>query len=890
LNPLALAPFPFVRPEAARRLGVLLVATVVALVLVAVAATAPGPASTQDPVAAPSATGHASGAPKVPAGLRSAIAATHGGAGLSESFADDGGLHVHEAGDTSANWSLVPVSLVRSGRAGALDGGRVGAALHGSAPTVVTGTTTYALGPLSAWYRSGAAGVEQGFTIATRPAGPGPSLSISLRSSGTLTPELAGGSLTLRDRSGTPVLRYGSLRVTDATGRVLPARLAVSPGTVRIVVRDAGAVYPLHVDPYTQQATLVASDGTFNDYFGESVAISGDGLTAVVGADNKTVDGLQVAGESYVYVDQGGTWSQQQALLPTPVSTDAFFGNSMALSADGNTAFIAAFGLKVGANFSQGGVYVFTRSGTTWTQRTLITASNGVQCDDLGSSVAVNAAGTELLVGAKGLGGCANHVGAAYVFSGSGATWTQGAELTSGSSTAEEFGSAVALSSDGSTALVGAPFALGGQGAAYLFTGTGLATRVTISDPHTSTSDAFGTAVALSADGSVAVVTSPYAEITPYGGAAYVYSGPGHGTTTRLVTPLASGLGISAAISADGTIVVLGNYYSSTVGSFEFSGPGYSTVSPIDNTTSGAGIGPYLGYALAMTPDGTTFVTAGPGITVGTNVDQGEAAIFHTTTPSTPQTLGYWLAAANGAVKAFGQAVSYGSEAGAHLAAPIVGLTGTSDGKGYWLVGADGGVFAFGDAAFHGSLAGTHLNSPIVGMAATPSGGGYWLVASDGGVFAYGNAGFHGSLGGVHLNAPIVGVAATADGGGYWMVGADGGVFAYGDAGFHGALVGTALSGPIVGIARTADSGGYWLDGSDGAVYGKGDAVLHGSLVGTHLNRPIDDIVPTADGGGYALVAGDGGLFSFGDAPFYGSGVGAFPGTTVVGLAASNQT
>ena len=893
MNPLAFAPSPAVRPETVRRLGTLVVATVVTVVVLAVvaaAATVPGLVGTHSPAGPAPTHRTASGATSlpasVPAGLRSSIAAAHGGAGLAETFADDGGLHVHEAGDASTGWSLVPVALTRS-----TDGvSRAAAALHGSAPTVSAGTTTYALGPLSAWYRSGAAGVEQGFTIPTRPSGRGTSVAISLRSSGTLTPELSGGSLTLRDRNGTPVLHYGSLQVTDATGRSLPARLAVSAGTVRIVIDDGGAVYPLRVDPYVQQNTLLASDGTFNDYFGESVSISSDGLTAVVGAPNKTVDGQPVAGESYVYVDQGGTWSQQQALLPNPVSTDAFFGNSTALSADGNTAFVAAFGLKVGANFSQGGIYVFTRSGSTWTQRALITASNGAQCDTFGSSIATNAAGTQLLVGAKGVGGCSNHVGSAYVFNGSGASWTQGVELTSGSSSVQEFGSAVALSSDGSTALVGAPFALGGEGAAYLFTGAGFASRTALADPHGSTSDAFGTAVALSSNGSTAVVTSPYAEIPPYGGAAYVYTGAGHATQTRLVTPLASGLGISAAVSGDGSIVVLGNYYSSTVGSFEFSGPGYATVTPIHNTQSGAGIGPYLGYALALTPDGSTFVTAGPGITVGTNVDQGEAAIFHTTAPTTPVTLGYWLAAANGGVKAFGQAVSYGSEAGAHLAAPIVGLTGSQDGKGYWLVGADGGVFAFGDAGFHGSLSGTHLNAPIVGMVATPSGGGYWLVAADGGVFAFGNAGFHGSLAGTHLNAPIVGVTATTDGGGYWLVAADGGVFAFGDAGFHGSLVGSSLSGAIVGIARTADGGGYWIDGDNGAVYAKGDAVLHGSLAGVHLNRPVDDIVATADGGGYALVAGDGGLFSFGDAPFYGSAVGAFPGTTVVGLAASDQT
>jgi Cu/Zn superoxide dismutase len=79
---------------------------------------------------------------------------------------------------------------------------------------------------------------------------------------------------------------------------------------------------------------------------------------------------------------------------------------------------------------------------------------------------------------------------------------------------------------------------------------------------------------------------------------------------------------------------------------------------------------------------------------------------------------------------------------------------------GYFLAAGDGGVFAFGEAAFRGSRGGQRLNRPVVGMAATPGGDGYYLVASDGGVFAYGDAVFEGSTGGTTLNAPVVAMAA----------------------------------------------------------------------------------------------------------------------------------
>ena len=116
----------------------------------------------------------------------------------------------------------------------------------------------------------------------------------------------------------------------------------------------------------------------------------------------------------------------------------------------------------------------------------------------------------------------------------------------------------------------------------------------------------------------------------------------------------------------------------------------------------------------------------------------------------------------------------------------VVGIARTPDSQGYWLAASDGGVFAFGDAAFYGSMGGIHLNKPIVGITATADGNGYWLVASDGGVFAFGDAAFYGSMGGAYLNRSIVGSTATADGKGYWMVASDGGVFSFGDAAFRG--------------------------------------------------------------------------------------------------------
>ncbi len=237
----------------------------------------------------------------------------------------------------------------------------------------------------------------------------------------------------------------------------------------------------------------------------------------------------------------------------------------------------------------------------------------------------------------------------------------------------------------------------------------------------------------------------------------------------------------------------------------------------------------------------------------------------------TPDGRGYWIATIAGSVTAYGDAPSYGSMAGKHLNAPIVGIEATPDGKGYWLVATDGGVFAFGDASYLGSEGNHHLNQPIVGIAATPDGQGYWLVASDGGLFTFGDAPFFGSEGNHHLNQPIVGMASALDGRGYWLVASDGGLFTFGDAGFFGSEGNHHLNQPIVGMAATPDGQGYWMTAADGGVFTFGDAPFEGAEAGHPINAPIESIEAAQNGRGYWLLGADGGVFTFGGAAFMGS-------------------
>jgi hypothetical protein len=221
-------------------------------------------------------------------------------------------------------------------------------------------------------------------------------------------------------------------------------------------------------------------------------------------------------------------------------------------------------------------------------------------------------------------------------------------------------------------------------------------------------------------------------------------------------------------------------------------------------------------------------------------------------------------------VTPFGNAPKLGAPK-KHLGGGLVGIAATPTGRGYWLAASDGGVFAFGDAKFHGSATGVSLRQPIVAIAATHSGRGYWLVAADGGVFTFGNARFHGGLGNRRLRAPIVGIAPSRTGDGYWLAAADGGMFTFGDAKFHGGLGNLRLRQPIVALSPTPTGRGYWLAAADGGIFTFGDAHFHGGLGNTRIHQPVVGMAPTRTGGGYWLAAADGGIFAFGDAHFHGS-------------------
>jgi hypothetical protein len=325
---------------------------------------------------------------------------------------------------------------------------------------------------------------------------------------------LTAADAAYHDYFGTSVALSGEMALVgapwhDAAGKA-------DAGAAYVFVRSGGA--------WTQQARLTVADASAFDQFGAAVALSAG--TALVGAPGRDVVGASNAGAAYVFTGSGGSWTQEAELIVAGASAFDQLGAAVALSA--GTALVGAPGRDAAGQAAAGAVYVFTGAGGSWTREAELTAADAVSADGFGAAVALS--GKVALVGAPyhDTAGKPN-AGAAYVFTGSGGSWTQEAEPIAAAGAAfDQFGTSVALSAG--TALVGAPGRdAAGQvdaGAAYVFTRSGVAwaQEALLSAAGGAAYDSFGDSVALSPE--AALVGAPYRDVAgkASAGAAYVFS------------------------------------------------------------------------------------------------------------------------------------------------------------------------------------------------------------------------------------------------------------------------------------------------------------------------------------------------------------------------------
>ena len=235
------------------------------------------------------------------------------------------------------------------------------------------------------------------------------------------------------------------------------------------VAPEAGSayVYVRNGSAWSLQQKLLAADGDIGDWFGYSADIDGD--TVVIGSRMDDDNGGN-SGSVYVYVRSGQTWTEQQKLIASDGEATDLFGHSIDL--DGDTLIIGAIGDDDQA-LSAGAAYVFVRNGQTWTEQQKLTASDGGLLDEFGTSVVVE--GDQAIVGSIGDDDNGDNAGAVYVFTRNASIWSEVAKVKAfDGATSDNFGLSVDLEGDTFVTTAPADDDNGStSGSAYVFVGAG---------------------------------------------------------------------------------------------------------------------------------------------------------------------------------------------------------------------------------------------------------------------------------------------------------------------------------------------------------------------------------------------------------------------------------
>jgi hypothetical protein len=390
---------------------------------------------------------------------------------------------------------------------------------------------------------------------------------------------------------------------------------------------DSGAVYVFarSGDTWVQQAYVKASNTDPMDAFGIVLTISGDGNTLAVSAfredsataginGDETSNTLMDSGAVYVYSRVGTTWSQQAYIKAFNPDADDQFGRNLSISDDGNTLAVAAYLESSNATgvdgdgtnnllSKSGAVYVYSRTGTTWSHQSYLKASNPNLNDQFGWGIALAGDGNTLAVSAvledaSAGGGQADNsafdAGAAYVFKRVGGSWSQIAYLKAANAeSGDYFGQSIAITAAGDYVAVGAHLedsnaatingngadnSLSSAGAAYVFarSGDSFTQQAYIKPNAPDAGDVFGNFVSLSRDGYTLAVAANGEASSATGiggddtndtmqgaGATYVFARNGTTWSPRAYvkatnTELQDDYGWSVAMSSDATVLLVG--------------------------------------------------------------------------------------------------------------------------------------------------------------------------------------------------------------------------------------------------------------------------------------------------------------------------------------------
>ena len=375
-------------------------------------------------------------------------------------------------------------------------------------------------------------------------------------------------------------------------------------GTLWVVQAETEGVEPLQ--PYIITDKLLASDGSESDEFGYVLALSPDEQVMVVGAHLADVSGNNNQGQVYVYEWDGEQWLEVQKLVADDGAAEDEFGPAVDIAAD-YTIIVGAPDADEGSNSNIGAAYVFVYNGTNWVQQAKLSISdtNEFSHDNRGESVAITNDGNTAFVGAPDVDIMGTTLGTIYVLTRSGNVWTQDQKIV-GPASARRAGRAMHLSHDDNTLFVAGHYSSGGgvfgNGMVHLYELSGDTwTKVGEVIPSDSQElDDFGLVMATSGDDQTLLIGA-FGE-----NQAFVFTGSGSSWSERaiLTKPDSFGhFGASVALDATGTQAAVGAWLNNSGAIHIYRGSGASwqraqTLITLDDRQE------HLGYSVAMTGSG----------------------------------------------------------------------------------------------------------------------------------------------------------------------------------------------------------------------------------------------------------------------------------------------
>ncbi|NBP02997.1 MAG: hypothetical protein EBU90_23370, partial [Proteobacteria bacterium] len=316
---------------------------------------------------------------------------------------------------------------------------------------------------------------------------------------------------------------------------------------------------------WSQAAKITGSNARVSGAFGYSVSLNSAGNIALIGAYKEYPNGVAIAGSAYIFTGSGSSWVQTARITGNDTAAGDLFGSAVSLNSIGNIALIGAEEKYINGIPQVGAAYIFTGSGSSWVQTARVTGNDSQISHNFGSSVSLNSSGNIFVVGADNSN---VYKGSAYIFTGNGSSWSQALKITGDSPQSfDYFGYSTSINDSGNIIAIGE--LRNGNGRFYIFTGNGNSwTRsARITQTGASLNNYLGYSVSLNSVGNVALVGAAAQDSSNgvLGGSAYIFTGSGNNWVQTLMMTgndpkYADNFGSSVSLNSSGNVALVGAF------------------------------------------------------------------------------------------------------------------------------------------------------------------------------------------------------------------------------------------------------------------------------------------------------------------------------------------